>query len=661
VATTLSDTESVAAPQMGGGNGGAANDSAALAASRMSGDRRTRYEGMFTNRAKQLVKGAGHVSLGGDRGSTGAPLNDVDHGSAILTKSTQAILDVRAATYEGAWNTARVMDGIRDEFWGASGEMSVVRSMAMRDSMLRDSLSKSVTQDITRSFTAGNLGLNGVPYGLVPFDLLAPSRLIYPVYTLFRNKFPRPAGQGASRQVYGLLGISGSQTGGQGVIDISIPELVSPTATMGATNWPIQLPKAGSQTEYKLNVPYRFFGLTESLSWLAQFEGQGFEDLSALANLILLQEMMLGEEYQMLAGSSQNLPTPAAPTVTVRTAGSNETGLTGVTTNIAVKVTALNYFGETIASASSGNVTASNGQVADVVLPAVPGAQQFNIYMTTNGGTFFLMAGTSVQSGTTYQGTMTANSVGGTRFTLQGPVATTSNNPGGVNTQPPAADTGTGSSNRMEGLIPTLSGLSAQGSGPYANVGFESANVWKGGYINQSVGTHLSTNAIFTALDAMWENNGMNNVTPGVYRADPSEIVADGGDLMRLANDMLLQGNSLNYLFNISQDQVSGMRAGAAVAEFVNPVTRSTVKLTVHPWMSQGTALLMSYQLPQTWSHVDNAWEMTCVQDYVSVAWPVIDPTFRYSIFLLGTLVAHAPFYSGILQGLQVSDVTPFS
>ena len=29
--------------------------------------------------------------------------------------------------------------------------------------------------------------------------------------------------------------------------------------------------------------------------------------------------------------------------------------------------------------------------------------------------------------------------------------------------------------------------------------------------------------------------------------------------------------------------------------------------------------------------------------------------------FLLGTLVAHAPFYSGILQGLQVSDVTPYA
>ena len=118
--------------------------------------------------------------------------------------------------------------------------------------------------------------------------------MIYPVYTLFRNKFPRPAGQGASRQVYGLLGISGSQTGGQGVIDISIPELVQSGQTGITSTWPLNIPGSGKQTEYKLNVPYRFFGLSESLSWLAQFEGQGFEDLSALANLVLLQEMMLG-------------------------------------------------------------------------------------------------------------------------------------------------------------------------------------------------------------------------------------------------------------------------------------------------------------------------------------------------------------------------------
>ena len=436
-------------------------------------------------------------------------------------------------------------------------------------------------------------------------------------------------------------------------------------------NWPLNIPKTGSQTEYKLNVPYRFFGLTEGLSWLAQFEGQGFEDISALANLVLLQEMMLGEEYQMLAGTSQNLAAPGTPTITERTAGSNETAITGGTGgHFSVAVTALNYFGESVVSGHPSDYTTSlAGQVVDVTIAPTPGAQQYNIYVSTTSGlastTFYLQAGTTVQSGTITQGTQTANSVGGLRFTIQGALATVSNasGPGSntTNVYPATTDSGTGGSNRMEGLIPVLSGLSSTGAGPYSNVGFESSNVWKGGYINQSVGTHLSTNAIFTALDAMWENNGLNNVSPGIYKADPSEIVADGGDLMRLANDMLLQGNSLNYLLNISQDQISGIRAGAAVAEFVNPVTRSTVKLTVHPWMSQGTALLMSYQLPQTWSHVDNAWEMTVVQDYISVAWPVIDATFRYSIFLLGSLVAHAPMYSGILQGLQVNDVTPFS
>jgi len=35
------------------------------------------------------------------------------------------------------------------------------------------------------------------------------------------------------------------------------------------------------------NKKDRFWGLSENLSWLAQFGGQGFEDISALANLLL--------------------------------------------------------------------------------------------------------------------------------------------------------------------------------------------------------------------------------------------------------------------------------------------------------------------------------------------------------------------------------------
>ena len=49
----------------------------------------------------------------------------------------------------------------------------------------------------------------------------------------------------------------------------------------------------------------------------------------------------------MIAGSSSNLATPATPTVTLRTAGSNETTV-GTNTYYKVVVTATNFFGETV-------------------------------------------------------------------------------------------------------------------------------------------------------------------------------------------------------------------------------------------------------------------------------------------------------------------------
>ena len=79
----------------------------------------------------------------------------------------------------------------------------------------------------------------------------APSRLIYPVYTVYRNKFARVPSQGASTMERVFTGISGSQTGGQSVLDISLPELVQQGGSF--SNWPLNLPPAGSQTMVPLN------------------------------------------------------------------------------------------------------------------------------------------------------------------------------------------------------------------------------------------------------------------------------------------------------------------------------------------------------------------------------------------------------------------------
>ena len=198
------------------------------------------------------------------------------------------------------------------------------------------------------------------------------------------------------------------------------------------------------------------------------------------------------EEYQLIAGSSQNLPTPAAATLTARTAGSNETAISTTTGTVYVYVTALTFAsGKPFPPAVASVAFTQNVSVVDVTISPVAGAQQYNIYAGTTTGTtnVYLQAGTSVQSSTTYAGKQTANAVGGIRFTIQGAIATSASN-----TNPPTTDSGTGGSNNVEGLIPTLTGLSASGAGPYSNALFESgaSSAWQGGYVNQSVGTHLT-------------------------------------------------------------------------------------------------------------------------------------------------------------------------
>lgn len=283
---------------------------------------------------------------------------------------------------------------------------------------------------------------------------------------------------------------------------------------------------------------------------------------------------MLGEEYQLISGSSQNLATPAAPTVTVRAAQSNETALATSVTGILVA--AVNYFGSTAVSAST-SVTIGAGQVADVTIAAVPAAMNYNIW-ATDGSSFYLLA-----------------TCGGVKFTLQGGLPSASTRP--------TSDTGTGKPTRMEGVIPVLTGLSAT-----SGVGYPPG--WQGGYVNNSVGQHLNYNVMYIALKALWDSS---TTSPGAFKADPAELVSSGSDIANLSQDVISQGTGTNFEIFVPNRDVGDITVGAAVTQFQNPLTKSLLKMVVHPFYLQGNADLLSYQLPQSWTNVANAWEVSCV------------------------------------------------
>lgn len=571
----------------------------------------------ITARMPQLVKGAGFVQPGGN-----TPLSD---STEILTRAMEAEKALYRATKAGIERPEAVKAGLNPSFtanYGAFlGATPQAATMNRWADELTAQLSAIIGKDIGKNFSTTS-PLNS---GFVPFDLLAPSRLIYPVYSPLRNKIQRVPGQGTSHRAKLVTGVSGSQTAGAGVVDVSMSEFPQGQSLSG--NWPLQLPGSGTQAAVDINIPYKYFGLTESLSMLAQFAGQGFEDISALANQILLQEFMMAEEYQYLAATGTALSAPTNVGVNPRavTANSNETSVTGLSNNLYVVITAVNYFGETVASTAANHASVAN-DVYDITWAPVRGAFAYNVYVGQ---------GTAAPANSGYALANTSGPVGGVAFTLQGAFPTNT-------THPPTADSGTGNSNRYEGFMSILDGHASTDASVYP-AGFE------GGYVNKAVQATPTHDTIFTALEGLFD-------ATGAYRADPAELIGEGGDIARLTDEIINSGaTNTGYRLFVQQSEAGQIVAGGAVSEFINPVTRSLLKVLVHPFLYQGNAFLVSYQLPMPWSNVANVWENVLVQDYLSIAWPVIDLSFRYSLVMDGSLVCYAPQYNGVISGLQKS------
>lgn len=574
------------------------------------------------------------AGFGARRDESGWRTYDEDPHNPVLKmrgKESEAVLEaVIRNGFKGLTDPGRVSKSFSPAFAGAINGLNTMSPQALAMGQYTASLSKQIGKAIGKSFSLAA----PLTSGFVPFDLMPFVRTIYPVYTPLRNKIPRVPGQGEFHRAKILASITGSLPGGLGTLqDDATSEFFGGA---GFSAWPNQLPASGSQSAYDVIIPYKFFALTEATSWLAQFAGQGFDDIYGLASLVLLQEFMLCEEHDLIASSSQSLAQPTAPVATARAALSTETALTFTGTDLWIAVTAINFWGETAynAGAVTEVTNATTGvSVVDVTINPVIGAQQYVIYVGT--GTTAPVRQAMWKFTLNTQG----GSIGGVKFTLQGAVPTTGSNP-------LAADSGTGSANRQESILSVISGLAYNGgAGPYPNV--------SSGYYNNKEAQQLTTDVVTNALQQMY--NG-----PTGYLANPSEIQVSPTDATILAKSIRAAKDTA-FQFRVQQSEMSGVTAGVAISNMVNPITRSSPEILVHPYFPQGTAFYMSYTLPQTQNNLGNVVENVMVQDYAQIGWPVIDATFRQSILRYGSFFAPAPQYLGASQGLQVSAIQPYS
>lgn len=458
-----------------------------------------------------------------------------------------------------------------------------------------------------------------VTSGLVPYDLEAPAKLLTPRPTPLRNSIPRVKGQGSSRRIKVISGFTGTGTGGITTVQPGITESSTIAVGPGGLNYNRgpQISYAG----YDYAVNYVTTSLSDQVSWQAEYQGQGFEDVRSLSNTALLYSTMLIDERLMIYGRGTTangytgaLTAPASVTLAAVSASVAPSGLTSPALAAAPFVIVAADAGDLLGTngttmhqgptTSAASVAVAAGQAIQVTIPTdVVGALGYNLFVA------------SVFAGPYYYAGRTGSNVGYIKSQpTTGPLAT-----------PSQADQSAVGTN-YDGLLTNVAasgGYVARLNAPFSNT---------------SPGVEFQT-----AFGSLYEQ----------VKGDAEEIWLNGFDRLQLSNAITNNGANSAYQVFIPNADVGGVKAGTVVTSLMNEVTGSQVPLTVHPWFPQGNSLIRQKTLPIPDSNVSETSYMVMVQDYVAVQWPVVQFTYDASTFEIGTFAHVAPAWNGLIQGIQ--------
>ena len=458
---------------------------------------------------------------------------------------------------------------------------------------------------------------NPVSTGLLPFDLEAPAKLLTPRPTPLRNSIPRIKGQGGARRFKVISGFTGTGTGG---VTTTQPGINETSGNVGPGGLSYIRGPYINYAGYDVTLNYVTTSLSDSVSWQAEYQGQGFEDIRSLSNTALLYSTMLLDERLMIYGRGTTgngyagaLGTPGSVTTAAVNASVAPGGKSTVTSGsvfVVVAADAGDLLGTNGYSMHQGPSTAqvavatSSGQAVQVTVGTdVPGALGYNLYASSvSGGPYFYAGRTGYNVGYI------------TSLPQSGPSVAAS-----------GADQSAVATN-YDGLL-----TNTAASGGYTT------------RLNAPFSTTAPGAEYQVAFGSLYES----------VKADPEEIWINGFDRLQLSNAIVNNAANSAYRVFIPNDSVGGVKAGTVVQSLLNEVTGTEIPLTVHPWFPQGNSLIRQKTLPIPDSNVSETSVMVLPQDYVAVQWPVTQFTYDASTFEIGTFCHYAPTWNGLIQGIQ--------
>jgi hypothetical protein len=465
--------------------------------------------------------------------------------------------------------------------------------------------------------------------GLTFYDLELGAKLLYPVLTPLRNSIPRVSGKGgiqaAWRAITGInsnglrVGVSGGNRGG----------------VMAVTT-----------ADY--TAAYKGIGIESNVDFEAQYAGQGFDDVRALAAKTGLEALMLGEESMLLGGNtSVALGTTPTPTVV----DASDTGGTFLHATayyvVCVALTLDGFLNGTVAGGIQAAITRTNADSSTDTFGGGSAQKSASGTVTTGSGTgavdtHTISASVTAVNGAVgyawFVGTASGTTVL-TAITTINSVLLTSPTPAGTQTAAslPSSDNSTNAL-AFDGLM------------------YQTVKSGNNGYVatqakgTNGTGTPLTSDGyggvveIETMLKSMWDN----------YRLSPDTIWVNSQEAKNISTKILAgsANASQRFVFESVQDMIGG---GVMVRTYFNRYSLTGAKsidIKIHPNLPAGTLLATTSQLPYPLSNVSNVMQVRTRQDYYQIEWPLRSRKYEYGVYADEVLQHYFPPSMGIITNI---------
>lgn len=441
----------------------------------------------------------------------------------------------------------------------------------------------------------------GATSGLTFYDLELGAKFLYPVLTPLRNMIPRVSGKGgiqAAWRAITAINSNGLRFG------------VSPANRGGVM---------AVQTE-DYTATYKGIGIETSVDFEAQYAGQGFDDIRALAAKTGLEALMLGEEAMILGGcASVPLGTTPTPTLTALTTGGTLTAQTWSVICAALTLDGIMH--ASIAGGVQGSISRTNADGSTDTFGGGVAALSANVTVATTGSAGSITAAVAPVPGALgyawFWGSAGSEMLGAIT-TINSLIITA---PAGGTQKASSLGSNDNSTNPLvfDGLI---SQALMPGSGSY---------LYTMPSGTPGIGTPLTSDSaggiieIDTALKYMWDN----------YRLSPDTIWVNSQEALNISRKILSgsQTAAQRFIFESSQDMVGG---GIMVRTYLNRFSMqggNVVDINVHPNMPAGTILMTTTALPYPLAGVGNVMQIRTRQDYYQIEWPLRTRRYEYGVY----------------------------